>query len=82
MGAVVRLERQDPQLGQLAVADLVRDLARLHVALGVVGGRLELGQAAERPGRELRVAADALHRDDQRVAPEQGHEPRARRPPG
>ena len=34
--AVVRLERQDPELGQLAVADLVRDLAGLHVALGVV----------------------------------------------
>ena len=76
MRPVVRLERQDAQLGQLAVADLVRDLAGLHVALGVVARRLERRQAAERPGRELGVAADALHRHDQRVAPEQGHEPR------
>jgi hypothetical protein len=43
VGAVVRLERQDAQLRQFAVPDLVRDLARFHVALRVVGGGLELG---------------------------------------
>ena len=36
-----------PSCGQLAVADLVRDLAGLHVTLGIVRRRLELGQSAE-----------------------------------
>ena len=77
MGAVVRRERQDPELGQLAVADLVRDLAGLHVALRVVVGGLQLGQAAQRSGGELRVAARSPCIDTmQRVAAEQGHEPR------
>ena len=76
MGPVVRLVRQDPELGELAVADLVGDLARLHVALRVVAGRLHRAEPAERAGGELRVARDRLHRDDERVAPEQRHEPR------
>ncbi len=76
MGAVVRLVGQDPELGQLAVPDLVRDLARLHVPLGIVGRGLEPRQAAQCAGRELGEAADAVHGHDQRIPPEQGHEPR------
>ena len=56
--------------------DLVRDLARFHVAFRVVLGRLQLREAAQRPAGELREARDALHRHDQRVATEQRHEPR------
>jgi hypothetical protein len=76
VGAVVGLERQDAQLGELAVADLVGDLAGLHVPLGVVPGRLERREATQRPHGELGEARDALHRDDQRVPAEQGQEPR------
>ena len=76
VGAVVGRERQHARLGELAVADLVRDLARLHVPHRVVGGRLERAQPPQRPVRELRVAADRLHRDDERVAAEQRDEPR------
>ena len=76
MRPVVRLVRQDLQLGELAVPDLVRDLARFHVAFRVVLGRLQLRQPAQRPAGELREARDALHRHDQRVATEQRHEPR------
>ena len=76
MRAVVRRERQDPELGELAVADLVRDLARLHVASGSSSVACRCDKPPQRAGRELRVAGDRLHRDDQRVAPEQRHEPR------
>ena len=75
MRAVVRRERQDPELGELAVADLVGDLSRLHVAFGIVVGRLQAGEAAQRAGGQLRVAGDAHHRDDQRVPAEERHEP-------
>ena len=73
--AVVRRVGQEPQARQLAVAHLVGDLARLHVAHRVIGGGLQLAQARQRPGRELRVAADREHPHEQRVAPEQRHEP-------
>ena len=76
MGAVVGRERQDAGLGKLAVPDLVRDLARLHVPDRVVGGRLEGREPPERAVGELGVAADRLHRDDERVPAEQGEEPR------
>ena len=58
------------------MADLVGDLAGLHVPLRVVAGRLHRAEPAQRPARELRVARDRLHRDDERVPPEQRHEPR------
>ena len=58
------------------MADLVRDLAGLHIPLGVIGRGLELRETAQGAGGELRIAADALHRDDERVAPEERHEPR------
>ncbi len=73
---VVRLERQDPELSQLAVTDLVGDLARLHVALGIIVGRLHGSQSAKSPGREFRVARDRLHRDNEGVPAEERHEPR------
>ena len=75
VGSVIGRVRKEPKLGQLAVADLVRDLAWLHVPFRVVLGGLQPGQPPKGPRGEFRVASDALHRHDQGVATEQRHEP-------
>jgi hypothetical protein len=41
--AVVRRERQQPELRELAETELVRDLAGLLVLLGIIVGGLERG---------------------------------------
>ena len=48
MRAVVRLVRQDAELGELPVADLVGDLAGLHVPLRIVVVGLHRAEAAQR----------------------------------
>ena len=73
--AVVRREGKKAEARQLAVAQLVRDLAGLLVLLGVVIGRLHPREAVERAERELGKAADALHGDHERVPTKQGHVP-------
>ncbi len=50
--AIRQAGEQPGYAGELAVPDLVRDLARFHVALGVVLGGLELRQPPQRPGRK------------------------------
>src|SRR5438093_7226413 len=68
-------EGQQTEAGQLAVAQLVRDLAWLLVLLRVIIGRLHAREPVERTEGELRKPADALHRDDESVATEQGDVP-------
>ena len=75
VGPVVGLEGQDAKLGDLAVSDLVENLPRLHVALGVVAGSLQRGESCERPAGELGRTEHGLHRGHQRVAPEERQEP-------
>jgi hypothetical protein len=53
----------------------VDDLARLGVDVRVLLVRLQLGQHLERGARELRPEEQGLQARDQRVAPEDGHEP-------
>src|SRR5205085_7197378 len=72
-GAVVRVE---PGLRRLPLADLVDDLARLRVDRRIVLRRLELRQDPERAARELGAEEERLVARDQRVSPEDGHEPR------
>jgi hypothetical protein len=71
--AVVALE---PVLRSLAAPDLVHDLARLGVDRLVVLGRLKVGEDLERAAGELRAEEQGLETRDQRVAAEDGHEPR------
>ena len=74
----------EPVLGGLAGPKLVDDLARLRVDVGVVLSRLELGEHLERRPRELGPEQQRLQTGDERVAPEDGHEPRhprGRQPP-
>ena len=52
------------------------DLARLGVHVRVVVARLQLGQHLERRACELRAEEQRLQARDQRVAAEDGHEPR------
>ena len=61
---------------QLAVAQLVHDLAWLGVAIVVALLRLPAAKHVERTAGELRIDQDVLQRDDQAVAPERRHEPR------
>ncbi len=66
----------EPRLGGLAAPDLVDDLPRLGIDRRVVLGRLQLGEHVERAAGEVRPEQERLVRGDQRVAPEDGHEPR------
>ena len=67
--------RDEVQLGELAVADLVLDLARLQVTL-VVGDRaLQVREGPQGGEGETGREHEGLQRDDERVPPEQGHEP-------
>ena len=72
-GAVVAGE---PGLGALAVPNLVDDLAGLGVGVRVVLARLQLGEHRERVLRQLGAEEERLQARDQRVAAEDGHEPR------
>ena len=67
---------REPRLRGLAAPQLVEDLAGLGVDRRVVLGRLEGGEGAQRGRRELRSEQHRLERGDQRVATEEGHEPR------
>ena len=60
----------------LPLPNLVDDLAGLGVDRGVVLGRLQLREDPERRLRELGAEEQRLQARDQRVAPEDGHEPR------
>ncbi len=75
-GAVIGGVRDQPERGQLAAAQLVHDLARLGITVIVARLGLPAGQHLERAARELRVQDHRLQAGDQRVAPEQRHEPR------
>ena len=75
VGAVVRGVRDLPEVGQLAEADLVGDLAGLGVAPVVHFGGLQLGQLLEGAKGEGAVEERALQAHDQAVAPEYGDEP-------
>lgn len=57
------------------MANLVFDLARLHVAGVVVAVALEAAEGPQRPEGEAGRQGQGLQGHDQRVAPEQGHEP-------
>ena len=72
-GAVVARE---PRMRALAVPHLVDDLAGLGVDVRVVLGRLELGEDGERVLRQLGPEEERLETGDDRVPPEDGHEPR------
>ena len=69
--AVVGREGKEPETGELPIAELVRNLAGFLVLLGIVVGRLYAGKPVEGAEGELGKAADALHRDHQRVPPEE-----------
>ena len=73
--AVVAAERHLPELGHLAEAHLVQDLAGLGVGGGVDLGRLGGGEVAQHAAGDLRVEPERLQRGDQRVAAEDGGEP-------
>ena len=51
------------------------DFPRFLVLFGIIVGRLDLGQGSQRANGELGKGADAFHRDDERVAAKEGHEP-------
>ena len=72
-GPVVALE---PDAGSLAVPDLVHDLAWLGVDGRVFLFRLQLGQHLEGRACQLGAEHKRLQARDDRVAPENGHEPR------
>ena len=74
-GAVVGRVRRVLEGGHLAEAQLVRDLAGLRVAEGVVSAGLEQGQRPQRRGRQLGHERQRLEAGDQAVATEDGHEP-------
>ena len=66
----------EPVARGLAVPHLVDDLARLGVDRRIVLGRLQLGEHLERGARQLGPEEQRLQARDQRVAAEDGHEPR------
>ena len=72
---VIRGVRDEVERGELAVADLVLDLARLHVAVVVVRVGLERGERAQAAEREARRDGEGLERDGEGVASEQRDEP-------
>src|SRR5437763_875854 len=70
-GAVVRRVRDQTEVGELAGAHLVRDLAGLGVARVVPLRRLQLGELPERAPRQVRVDDHALQARDERVDAEE-----------
>ena len=76
-GAVVRRRLGDrPEPRQLARTQLVQDLARLRVAIGVDGLRLVAREQPQRLTRRGRAEGQRLDGDGGRVAAEQRREPR------
>ena len=76
-GAVIRGRLGDrPEPRQLAGAQLVQDLARLRVAIGVDGVRLVAREQAQRVAGRGRAEGQRLDGDGGRVAAEQRREPR------
>jgi hypothetical protein len=73
--AVVAAVGHLAQRGQLAGAQLVRDLAGFLDPVGMVPGALRGGQGAQRAGGQLRPVRQREQRRDQAVPPEQGEEP-------
>ena len=73
--SVVGRVRHQLELGELAQAEFVHDLARLGIAIIVALGRLQRAEHVERPARKVGTDESGLQRDDQAVAAEQGHEP-------
>jgi hypothetical protein len=63
------------EVGQLAVAQLVQDLARLGVAEVVPRGRLVRAEGEQCGPGQLRHERDRLVTGDEAVPAEQGHEP-------
>ena len=64
---------------ELAIAQLVQDLARLGIAIRIVLLGLQRAEDIQRAARELGIDQDVLQRDDQTVAAEGRHEPRQAR---
>jgi len=73
---IVRGEGHLAQVGPLADAELVQDLPRLLVALGVMVLPLIARQEIERGPPDVRRIGEGFQRGDDRVAPEEGGEPR------
>ena len=71
-----RSSARNQLLRRLPAAQLVDDLPRLGVDRRVVLGRLQLGEHLERAARELGAEEQRLQARDERVAAEDGHEPR------
>ena len=67
--------RDEPEVSPLADSQLVGDLARFGVALRVVDVGLPARQVLQRAGRDGGLDHHGLQRCDERVAPEQRHEP-------
>lgn len=78
--AVVPAVRHLTEVGQLAVAHLVHDLAGLRHRLPAAPGGLRRREREQRGGRRLRPVGQREQRGEQRVAAQQRQEPgRARR---
>ena len=75
-GTVVRRVRDQAEVGELAAAHLVGDLAGLGIAEVVELGRLQLGELLERAPGERGMNDHVLQAGDERVAAEERDEPR------
>ena len=74
-GAVIRAMRNQSEMGPLANAELMWDLAWLCIAHGIVDVRLPVREVLQSSDRDRWLRDHRLHRRDQRIAAEQGHEP-------
>ncbi len=73
--AVIGGVRDQLEVGQLAGAQLVHDLAGLGVTVVVAAGRLIAAQNVQRAIGEIRIDDGVLQGDDEAVAAEQADEP-------
>ena len=62
-------------MGQFTIAQLVENLARLSVPVGVIFLRLKRAEDVQGASREFRMDQNILQRDDETVASEWGDEP-------
>jgi hypothetical protein len=67
--------RDAMEMGELAEADLVQDLARIRIAVIVALSGLKFGKLLERAAGESRIDHHILQANDQAVAAEKRHEP-------
>jgi len=74
--AVIGRVRDAPEVGQLPLAQLVGDLARLGIPVGIQLGRLQVGQALEGTPGEIGEHDDVLQAGDQAVPTKSGDKPR------